>query len=196
MKFRLETSTDVDSSAGLPQYVEDPNCGDNAHNPETTPPAATQVLLIDLENCPNQINKLLNDLEQFSHVVICYAQSGAKIPLDWLLPLTAMINASKLHIQKMPGTGKNAADFGISFFAGALMQQLPVQTHFVIVSEDTDLEHVVRLLNSLKVHCGQDTEKAENIFNQLLQSYAVTLISEEKINYNDDKVEKLAAGHS
>lgn len=115
--------------------------------PEIITPVS-QVLLIDLENCPNQISKLLNDLEQFSHVVICYAQSGAKIPLDWLLPLTTMINANKLKIQKMPETGKNAADFGISFFAGAMMQQLPIQTHFVIMSEDTDLDHVIRLLKS------------------------------------------------
>lgn len=107
-----------------------------------------QVLLIDLENCPSQINVLLKDLEQFSQVLICYAQSGAKIPLDWLIPLTAMVNSERLKIIKMPSSGKNAADFGICFFAGALMQQLPVQTHFVIMSEDADLDHVIKLLRS------------------------------------------------
>jgi hypothetical protein len=105
-------------------------------------------LLIDLENCPTQINVLLKDLEQFSQVLICYAQSGAKIPLDWLMPLTAMVNAERLKIIKMPSGGKNAADFGICFFAGVLMQQLPVNTHFMIMSEDTDLDHVIKLLRS------------------------------------------------
>lgn len=37
-----------------------------------------RILLIDLENCPNQIQQLMKDLEQYSHVVVCYAQSGAK----------------------------------------------------------------------------------------------------------------------
>ncbi len=110
--------------------------------------AKNQVLLIDLENCPSQINVLLKDLEQFSQVLICYAQSGAKIPLDWLIPLTAMVNAERLKIIKMPSSGKNAADFGICFFAGALMQQLPESTHFVIMSEDADLDHVIKLLRS------------------------------------------------
>jgi hypothetical protein len=107
-----------------------------------------KVLLIDLENCPNQIHQLLKSLEQFSQVVVCYAQSGAKIPLDWLMPLSATVNANKLKVFKMAGTGKNAADFGICFFAGVLMQQLPLETHFVIISDDSDLDHVVYLLKS------------------------------------------------
>jgi len=107
-----------------------------------------RVLLIDLENCPNQIHQLQKNLEQFSQVIICYAQSGAKIPLDWLMPLSATVNANKLKIFRMANGGKNAADFGICFFAGALMQQLQQETHFVIISNDTDLDHVVNLLKS------------------------------------------------
>lgn len=105
-----------------------------------------RVLLIDLENCPNQIYQLQENLEQFSQVVICYAQTGAKIPLDWLIPLSATVSSNKLRIFKMTSSGKNAADFGICFFAGVLMQQLHKETHFVIISNDTDLNHVVNLL--------------------------------------------------
>jgi len=106
------------------------------------------VLLIDLENCPNQIHQLQKDLEHFSQVIICYAQSGAKIPLDWLIPLSETVKTNKLKIFKMVSGGKNAADFGICFYAGALMQQLQQETHFVIISNDTDLDHVVNLLKS------------------------------------------------
>jgi hypothetical protein len=107
-----------------------------------------RVLLIDLENCPDQIYQLQKNLEQFSQVVICYAQTGAKIPLDWLIPLSITVSSNKLRIFKMTTGGKNAADFGICFFAGALMQQLHKETHFVIISNDTDLDHVVSLLKS------------------------------------------------
>jgi hypothetical protein len=107
-----------------------------------------KVLLIDLENCPSQINELLENLENYSQVVICYAQSGAKIPIDWILPLTKVVNDDHLKIIKMPTIGKNAADFGITFWAGVLMAQLGEQTHFDIISNDADLDYVVELLNN------------------------------------------------
>lgn len=110
--------------------------------------STSQVLLIDLENCPNQLQKLPENLADFSQVVICYAKSTAKVPLDWLHFLHKTINANRLKIIKMPNGGKNAADFGICFFAGVLMTQLPEKTHFVIISNDTDLDHAVNLLIS------------------------------------------------
>ncbi|MFI3189787.1 hypothetical protein BCS42_12885 [Crenothrix sp. D3] len=105
-----------------------------------------RVLLIDLENCPSQINQLMENLEQYSQVVVCYAQSGAKIPIDWIMALTATINDNRLKLVKMPTVGKNAADFGITFWAGILMTQLPSNTHFDIVSNDADLDYAVSLL--------------------------------------------------
>lgn len=122
----------------------------NPIDPPDTDARATaeRILLIDLENCPGQIYKLMNDLQQYSQVVVCYAQSGAKIPLDWLMSLNPLINDNRLRIVKMPCVGKNAADFGITFWAGVLMAQLPVSSHFTIVSNDTDLDYVINLLVS------------------------------------------------
>ncbi len=57
---------------------------------------AGRILLIDLENCPDQIYQLQEKLEQFSQVVICYAQTGVKIPLDWLIPLSVTVSSNKL----------------------------------------------------------------------------------------------------
>jgi hypothetical protein len=105
-----------------------------------------RVLLIDLENCPSQIYQLMENLGQYSQVVVCYAQSGAKIPIDWIMALTTTINDNRLKLVKMPTVGKNAADFGITFWAGILMAQLPTNTHFDIVSNDTDLDYAVSLL--------------------------------------------------
>jgi len=110
--------------------------------------STTKVLFIDLENCPSQVNELINHLEQYSQVVVCYAASGAKVPVDWIVSLTATVNDNRLKILKMPNGGKNAADFGIAFWAGFLMAQLPEHAHFDIVSNDADLDHVVNLLKS------------------------------------------------
>lgn len=111
-------------------------------------PARNRVLLLDLENCPSQVNQLMQDLGNYAVVVVCYAQSGAKIPIDWIVPLTATVNNNKLQIVKMPHVGKNSADFGITFWAGALMEKSSAETHFDIVSNDSDLDYVVDLLKS------------------------------------------------
>lgn len=111
-------------------------------------PPPQKVLLVDLENCPSQIKHLQGDMEVFARVVICYANGAPRIPLDWLVPLAKAVNADRLRVVKMENPGKNAADFGICFFAGMLMQDLPADTHFVIVSNDADLDHAVSLLIS------------------------------------------------
>ena len=107
-----------------------------------------KALLIDLENCPSQLEQLPTDLANYLQVLICYATSHSKLPLGWLLPLSNAILAKKLKIIKMDSISKNAADFGICFLAGSLMQELSKETHFVIVSNDKDLDHVVYLLKS------------------------------------------------
>lgn len=108
----------------------------------------SKVLLIDLENCPGKIQQLQDDLKDYTKVVICYAATGAKIPLDWLMALNETINSNRLQIYKMETVGKNSADFGICFYAGMLAQQLGKQADFTIVSDDTDLDHLVSLLTS------------------------------------------------
>ncbi|MCD2450782.1 PIN domain-containing protein [Methylicorpusculum oleiharenae] len=123
----------------------------------------SRVLMIDLENCPGQIDHLLDDLVNYSHIVICYAQSGAKVPLSWINPLTASVNDNKLKIFQMPSGGKNSADFGIAFWAGVLMVQLAEHTRFDIVSNDTDLDHVVSLLNSQNRDAERIGRKKESV---------------------------------
>lgn len=118
--------------------------------------------MIDLENCPHQIRQLMNNLEQYAQVVVCYAQSGTGVPLDWLIPLTTVVNQGRLKIVKMPNGGKNAADFGIAFWAGLLMAQTDTDAHFDIVSDDADLDHVVSLLNDQQRSAKRIRTKKQN----------------------------------
>lgn len=116
---------------------------------ETTISHQNTVLLIDIENCPTQIKQLQSNLISFSQVFICYAQNNCpKIPLDWLNTLAIAINENRLKIIKMKTATKNSADFGICFFSGMLMERLPKETHFIIVSNDSDLDHTIELLKS------------------------------------------------
>jgi hypothetical protein len=133
-----------------------------------------RVLMIDLENCPNQIHKLMNNLEQYSQIVVCYAQSGSKVPLDWIIPLTSVVNGNRLKIVKMPNGGKNAADFGITFWAGMLMAQSSSDTHFDIVSNDADLDHCVSLLESQDRSAKRIGTIKENIQELAAEKNSVT----------------------
>ncbi|WP_421203459.1 PIN domain-containing protein [Aeromonas enteropelogenes] len=169
----------------------------------------SKVLLIDLENCPSQINELQKNLNEYSLVVICYAHSNAKIPLDWLAPLNNTINAERLKIFKMTTNGKNAADFGINFYAGMLMQQMPSNSNFVIMSDDADLDHVVNLLrnqsriaerigmkkeallNSIK-NKFKDTPNITTILLPLLIKQGAVTFKENKVIYNDKKIIELS----
>jgi hypothetical protein len=107
-----------------------------------------KVLLLDIENRPNRLLNLTEDLTHYSNVIICYAQSDFKIPIDWIEPIAHAFSAGTLKIIKMPNAGKNAADFGIAFWAGMLAAQQPNDTHYDIISHDTDLDFVVDLLIS------------------------------------------------
>ena len=131
----------------------------------------SKVLLIDLENCPGKIQQLQEDLKDYTKVVICYAATGAKIPLDWLLALNETINSNRLQIYKMETVGKNSADFGICFYAGMLAQQLGQYADFTIVSDDTDLDHLVSLLTS-QSHTAkrQGKEKTAKVLSKVVAS--------------------------
>lgn len=107
-----------------------------------------KVLLLDIENRPNRLLNLTEDLSNYTSVIICYAQSDFKIPIDWIEPIAHAFSSGILKIIKMPNAGKNAADFGIAFWAGILVYQLPEDTHFDIISNDADLDFVVDLLIS------------------------------------------------
>lgn len=107
-----------------------------------------QILLIDLENCQGHVEQLMEDVQQFSKVMLCYAKTSAKIPLDWLTTLSQVIHDGRLEIIKMSQVGKDSADFGLSFLAGRLSVQLSQPSHFVILSDDKALDYVIHLLKT------------------------------------------------
>lgn len=127
-----------------------------------------KVLLIDLENCPNELKKLAQRLEHFDQVLICYAGAAPKLPLDLLQPVSAAMQSGRLQISKMAREGKNSADFGLCFYAGVIAQDSPPNTDFTILSNDSDLDYLVDLLRQ----CGHVAERhgkptAATIQNQL-----------------------------
>jgi hypothetical protein len=114
-------------------------------------------LLIDLDNCPRQIEELPEALAGFQRAIACYGGIAPKVHVSVVPMLAAAINEGKLEIIGMQKRGKNAADFGLAFWAGRLSAEMPPETEFLILSQDADLDHVVNLLRS----AGRQVERID-----------------------------------
>jgi len=111
---------------------------------------AVRALLIDLDNCPRQIERLPETLTEYARVIACYGGTEPKVPLGMVPLLATAIHEGRLAIIGMQKKGKNAADFGLAFWAGHLAAEMPPDTEFLILSQDTDLDHVVHMLQGAK----------------------------------------------
>lgn len=114
------------------------------------PTLVVRALLIDLDNCPRQIERLPETLTEYARVIVCYGGTEPKVPLGMVSLLATAIHEGRLTIIGMQKKGKNAADFGLAFWAGRLAAEMPPDTEFLILSQDTDLDHVVYMLQGAK----------------------------------------------
>jgi PIN domain len=111
--------------------------------PEPTP---ARVLLIDLDNCPRQLRHLPEAVAGFAKVIACHGGADPKVSLSLLPMLANALHEGKLEVVHMRLGGPNAADFGLAFWAGRLVERMAPDAEFIIFSADRDLDHVVQLL--------------------------------------------------
>ncbi|GAA5101513.1 PIN domain-containing protein [Wohlfahrtiimonas larvae] len=102
------------------------------------------ILFIDIENCPSKITELILEFKEYQKVVICYANTNVKIPLDWLTSLSNFVMQGRLELIKMGDTANNSADFGITFMLGCYFEQYD---RFEIYSNDKDFDAIINLVN-------------------------------------------------
>lgn len=124
-----------------------------------------RILLLDIENCPDQLSWLGDELPAFERIIACHGPVEPKLPLSLVKELATAIHAGQLEFVGMARGGKNAADFGLAFLAGKLAAELPLETEFYILSKDTDLDHVVDMLQQLP-------RKAKRITGRILPAAA------------------------
>ena len=85
-----------------------------------------RVLLIDLDNCPNQIEKLSLHIEEFARVIVSYGGAEPKVPFSLVSLLATPIHEKRLEIVRVE-QGKNAADFALTFHAGLLGKRIATE---------------------------------------------------------------------
>lgn len=121
------------------------------------------ILLLDIENQPKKIRELNFLLKQYSQVIVVYANSNLNIALDDLMELSLAIQDKRLLIIKMPKTGANSADFGLTFIAGRLSAQLEKGSSIDVMSNDTAMSYAVELLGQIGIQSTHIKQLAEPV---------------------------------
>ena len=121
------------------------------------------ILLLDIENQPKKIRELNFLLKQYSQVIVVYANSHLNIALDDLMELSLAIQDKRLLIIKMPKTGANSADFGLTFIAGRLSAQLEKGSSIDVMSNDTAMSYAVELLGQIGIQSTHIKQLAEPV---------------------------------
>ncbi|MDH0031084.1 MULTISPECIES: PIN domain-containing protein [unclassified Acinetobacter] len=121
------------------------------------------ILLLDIENQPKKVRELNFLLKQYSQVIVVYANSNLNIALDDLMELSLAIQDKRLLIIKMPKTGANSADFGLTFIAGRLSAQLEKGSSIDVMSNDTAMSYAVELLGQIGIQSTHIKQLAEPV---------------------------------
>jgi len=150
------------------------------------------ILLLDIENQPKKVRELNFLLKQYSQVILVYANSHLNIALDDLMELSLAIQDKRLLIIKMPKTGANSADFGLTFIAGRLSAQLDKGSSIDVMSNDAAMSYAVELLEQVGIQSAQLKQQLTE--PKKMVEVAVTTI-ETKINplqvtFVDDTIHK------
>ena len=144
------------------------------NRPEFSTESGHRVLLIDLDNCPQHLARLPVELDRFSRIIACYGAVEPRLGLSLVRSLAPAIHEGRLEFVGMRIKGKNAADFGLAFWAGRLLTETPPDTEFVILSGDRDLDHVVDLLhreNRRAQRVGKAGEPSEANHGDAIREY-------------------------
>lgn len=114
-----------------------------------------KILLLDIENQTKKLKELTTLLTQYDQIILVYASSNLQISLNDLLELSCAIQQQKLMIMKMPTSGADSADFGLTFIAGRLSVELEKGSSVDVMSDDKKLSYAVELLKTIGINSKQ-----------------------------------------
>src|SRR3989442_14106833 len=84
-------------------------------------PTTVRALLIDLDNCPRQIEQLPETLATFARVIACYGGAEAKMPFCMGSPPCPARHQRPLALIWMQKKSKKGAAFCLGCLAGRLV---------------------------------------------------------------------------
>lgn len=113
-------------------------------------------ILIDFENVQPKSLKILNG-HPFQ-VLLFVGSNQTKVPIDLVTEMQAL--GDKARYVQIEGSGRNALDFHIAFYAGQLAERDP-DCFLHIISKDTGFDPLVNHLKTKKLYASRVKELAD-----------------------------------
>lgn len=113
-------------------------------------------ILIDFENVQPKSLKILNG-HPFQ-VLLFVGSNQTKIPINLATEMQAL--GDKARYVQIEGSGRNALDFHIAFYAGQLAEKDP-NCFLHIITKDTGFDPLVKHLKTKKIHATRVKELAD-----------------------------------
>ena len=110
-------------------------------------------ILIDYENVQTKSLAVLQGApNQAFRIMVFVGANQSKIPIDLVSSMQSF--GDKAEYIQITGSGRNALDFHIAYYLGALTERDPAGI-FHVISKDTGYDQLIRHLKGTKGHCGE-----------------------------------------
>ncbi len=110
-------------------------------------------ILIDYENVqPKSLSVLQGAPNQAFRIMVFIGADQSKLPLDLVSSMQGF--GDKAQYVQITGSGRNALDFHIAYYLGALTERDP-NGIFHVISKDTGYDQLIRHLGGKKVNAAR-----------------------------------------
>ena len=116
-------------------------------------------ILIDYENVQTKSLSVLQGApNQAFRIMVFVGANQTKIPVELVSSMQSF--GDKAEYVQITGSGKNALDFHIAYFLGALTERDP-SGHFHVISKDTGFDPLIRHLKGKKINAARQKDLFE-----------------------------------
>ena len=116
-------------------------------------------ILIDYENVQTKSLAVLHSTpNQAFRVIVFVGANQSKIPIELVSSMQGF--GSKAEYVQITGSGRNALDFHIAYYLGALTERDPAG-HFHVISKDTGYDQLIKHLKGKKISAARQKDLFE-----------------------------------
>ena len=116
-------------------------------------------ILIDYENVQTKSLAVLHSTpNQAFRVIVFVGANQSKIPIDLVSSMQGF--GDKAEYVQITGSGRNALDFHIAYYLGALTERDPAG-YFHVISKDTGYDQLIKHLKGKKVNAARQKDLFE-----------------------------------
>ena len=113
-------------------------------------------ILIDYENVQTRsLSVLQGASDQAFRIMVFVGANQSKIPIELVSSMQGF--GDKAEYIQITGSGRNALDFHIAYYLGALTERDP-GGHFHVISKDTGYDQLIRHLKSRKINAARQKD--------------------------------------